>query len=267
MIDWSADDTFILDIDNNGRRHELGVTDPTMRNIYDDLIQNSEEFHHVAVSHESGLLAVAAGNEVRICEPGTPKIRDSFEIPDGSRSVRLAWSPDDRSLLIAYDVIRNMRIQIYDVERQQTLAVSAHADRDHPVLAWDPTSTRVAVGTEDALIDVRNVASLEQGMTLVGHSAAIQELAWSPNGRRIASCANDGTVRIWDAAFGDQLAVFHLPGESKLCYSVDWSPDGRRLAVGGGSGEVYLLDAGLAMSTIVTPRTTNSKARHEPSQR
>jgi WD40 repeat protein len=68
MIDWSADDTFILDIDNNGRRHELGVTDPTMRNIYDDLIQNSEEFHHIAVSHESGLLAVATGNEVRICE-------------------------------------------------------------------------------------------------------------------------------------------------------------------------------------------------------
>ena len=52
-----------------------------------------------------------------------------------------------------------------------------------------------------------------------------------------------------DADQGDQLAVFHLPGESKLCHSVDWSPDGRRLAVGSSSGEAYLLDAGPSMPT------------------
>jgi WD40 repeat protein len=267
IIDWSADDTFIFDIDNDGRRHELGVTDPTMRNVYDDTRQAFDDIDHIAVSHKSGFLAVAAGNEVRICEPGTMQTRDSLEIPGDLWSVRLAWSPDDRSLMIAYVVNRTIHIQIYDVQRQQTLATSAIVDSDDPVLAWDPTSTRVAVGTEDAVIHIRNVVSLDQDMTLVGHGSPIQGLAWSPNGTRIASCANDGTVRIWDSARGDQLAAFHLPGEPKLYSSVDWSPDGRQLAIGGANGEVYVMDAGPAMPTIVSPRTTNSTAKHQPSQR
>ena len=267
MIDWSADDTFILDIDYHGRRYELGVTDPDMSKFYDDLIQNSDDLHQIAVSHESGFLAVAAGNEVRICEAGTMQARDSLEIPGDLWSVRLAWSPDDRSLLIAYVVNRTIHIHIYDMQRKQTLEDSAIVDSDDPVLAWDPTSTRVALGTEDAVIHIWNVASLEQDMTLVGHGSPIQGLAWSPNGTRIASCANDGTVRIWDSARGDQLAAFHLPGEPKLCSSVDWSPDGRQLAIGGASGEVYVMDAGPSMPTFVNPRTTKSSASHQPSQR
>ncbi len=267
IIDWSADGTFILYIDKDGRRHELGVTDPNMRNVYDDTRQAFDQLDHIAVSHESGLLAVAAGNEVRICEPGTMHTRDSLEIPGDLWSVRLAWSPDDRSLMIAYVVNRTIYIQIYDVQRQQTLAASAIVNSDDPVLAWDPTSTRVAVGTEDAVIHIRNIVSLEQDMTLVGHGSAIQGLAWSPHGTRIASCANDGTVRIWDSTRGDQLAAFHPPGQPKQYSSVDWSPDGRQLAIGGATGEVYVLDAGPAMPTFVSPRTTKSTARHEPSQR
>ena len=70
-------------------------------------------------------------------------------------------------------------------------------------------------------------------------------MAWSPDGARIASCANDGTVRIWDTARGDQLAVFHLPEKPNVS-SVDWSPDGRQLAAGIANGQVYVLDAGLS---------------------
>ena len=102
------------------------------------LIQNSDEFFQIAVSHESGLLAMAVGSEVRICDTGTIEVRDSFEIPRDSWGVRLAWSPDDRSLLIVFGLMGKMHIQVYDVVRQQTLAVTVLAFARYPVLAWDP---------------------------------------------------------------------------------------------------------------------------------
>ena len=147
-----------------------------------------------------------------------------------------------------YVLDRNIHIKVYDLQRQQTTELPRIIDEDDPVVAWNPTSTRVAIGVREAVIHIRSLTDGEEVMTLVGHSAPIRELSWSPSGTRIASCANDETVRIWDAVRGDQLAVFHLPGESQLLHSVQWSPDGQRLAASGSRGEVFILDAGSSVS-------------------
>jgi tetratricopeptide (TPR) repeat protein len=59
-------------------------------------------------------------------------------------------------------------------------------------------------------------------------------VAWSPDGRRLASAAEDGTVRLWDAASGRQ--VLALKGHTGVVSSVAWSPDGRRLVSAGHVG-------------------------------
>src|SRR4051812_5194391 len=41
--------------------------------------------------------------------------------------------------------------------------------------------------------------------TLRGHTAAIGNIAWSPDGRRLASPSQDGTIRIWDCQTGTLL--------------------------------------------------------------
>ena len=53
-------------------------------------------------------------------------------------------------------------------------------------------------------------------------------MAWSPDGRRLASGGADETVRIWDAGDGRPLRV--LTGHSGAVSGLAWSPDGRRLA-------------------------------------
>jgi small GTP-binding protein len=65
---------------------------------------------------------------------------------------------------------------------------------------------------------------------LRGHTDAITRIAWSPDGRLLASPSDDKTTRIWDVARGECVAVLKAH-KGEVC-SVTWSPDGSRLASG-----------------------------------
>jgi WD40 repeat protein/class 3 adenylate cyclase len=63
-------------------------------------------------------------------------------------------------------------------------------------------------------------------MTRTGHTAEVNDVVFSPDGKRLASSSEDG-VRVWDSATGQQLLFL---GDRPNAYDVAFSPDGSHLA-------------------------------------
>lgn len=71
-------------------------------------------------------------------------------------------------------------------------------------LAFDPSASRLAAGTDQGVIDLWDVATCTQVAELTGHDGYVHAVRFTPDGSQLVSASGDATVRIWDTV------PFHL---------------------------------------------------------
>ncbi len=136
----------------------------------------------------------------------------------GSGADRL-WVFRDRG-----GVARLTRYALHGGDRETVTDVRSPEDD------WSPFQVRHdqrQIATLDE--DVARLTDIRTGRTrrLVGHAAAIDNLAYSRDGRMLATAAEDGAAIVWDTRTGRRLETFetHAPAT----YGVQFSPDGKVL--------------------------------------
>ena len=93
------------------------------------------------------------------------------------------------------------------------------------------------------LAKIWDVTSGREISTFSGHSQTgrIWGLAFSPDGKRVASSGGAGVLKIWDTSSGEEL--LNIAGHSSVVTGVDFSPDGKYLASTSLDGTARVWDA------------------------
>jgi RNA polymerase sigma factor (sigma-70 family) len=84
-------------------------------------------------------------------------------------------------------------------------------------------------------------APWEVKATLEGHKDRVLSVAFSRDGKRLASASNDGAVKLWDPAAGKELLT--LEWHDGPVYQVAFAPDGKALATAGADRTARVWDA------------------------
>ncbi|MGL4608848.1 MAG: WD40 repeat domain-containing protein [Trueperaceae bacterium] len=125
-------------------------------------------------------------------------------------------------------------------------------------LMWSPDGQKIAVAAAESTLFIFKASSGEVLTRYTGHALGTETIAWSPNGKRLASGGQDGYVRVWGV--DGEVASVRL---GSWVQHLAWSKEGNVLAVAAGK-QLYFLDAdGDVQEQVATlPNTLTALAWH-----
>jgi WD40 repeat protein len=181
--------------------------------------------YSVAFSPDGQILAIGYGDgAITLWDVNKGESRQVLIGHSGDHVNCMAFSLDGRLLVsqTSYETI------VWDISSGSQVKISPDKI---PLLGSNFTlDGRLGAHIIAQKITIYEVASGHVLHTFSGHKDGVNSVAFSPDGRLLASGSNDRTVKIWDVASGRLLHT--LSGGMGEVLSVAFSPDGRLLASG-----------------------------------
>jgi len=168
----------------------------------------------------------AGGKKLRTLGRQTGAVSTIVFSPDGQQLVSGSWPPG-----VSSDG-RPFPIKVWDVQGGKELRALPFSDRPSS-LTFSPDGRHLVSGFSLGLLVVWDAATGKEVRALRGHPNDITSVAFSPNGKWLASAgrgldSSSVTLKVFDADSGQELKSF--TGHAKSTLYVVCSPDGRHLA-------------------------------------
>jgi len=150
----------------------------------------------------------------------------------------VAFAPDGSAIAVG---CQDMTIYVLDVVTRKVTPLRGSTDQVSQV-AWAPDSRGLVSGSWNGELTFWDLATHKQVRTVAAHDVQVRGLAYSANGRWVASASDDERVRLWNPQTGEAGPDFEVGARPT---ALAFSPDGSRIVAATSDGlRLWRVDSG-----------------------
>jgi WD40 repeat protein len=237
-VAWSPDGRYLVSVgDSVNFDNTVRIWDVTTGEQIHVFQSGSEEIYTVSFSPDSNEVAAtgAMGSQVIDVYSGQPRLQiNTF-------GTGIDWSTSGSQIV---SVSGSDFPEVYDAASGRLLQTMQSSLPSYfwGHVVWSPDASKIAGGGDHGTIRIWDTGSGHELLN-IKHSGWVT-VDWSPDGTKLVSGARtsdgDNSVRIWNAATGEEIAVF--TGHENGIEDLVWSPDGSQIATVSSDQTARILD-------------------------